>query len=172
MNLLFYTLQQVSCAILHTSSSHDFTHLRLGCGGVLTSLCLLTSLIFFLMLCSIRLLRMISHTFRWRGGCGNVSELAHIFDATLHTSSLLDRTYLRVLWGGVVTSLCTCSHLRCYAPHVFFMISHTFGYHRKNVKNKLLNAEIWNYVYQWQWRYNHRHALWQMVPKVLKEFCK
>jgi len=29
--------------------------------------------------------------------------------------------------------------------------------------------EIWNYAYQWQWRCNHRHALWQMVPKVLKE---
>ena len=33
--------------------------------------------------------------------------------------------------------------------------------HTKNAKNKLLNAEIWSYVYQWQWRYNHRHALWQ-----------
>ena len=39
------------------------------------------------------------------------------------------------------------------------------------IKNKLLNAEIWNYVYQWQWRYHHRHALWQMVPKALKELC-
>ena len=29
--------------------------------------------------------------------------------------------------------------------------------------------EIWNYAYQWQWLCNHRHALWLMVPKVLKE---
>ena len=43
--------------------------------------------------------------------------------------------------------------------------------HTKNVKNKLLNAEIWSYVYQWQWRCNHRHALWQMVPKVPKGLC-
>ena len=44
--------------------------------------------------------------------------------------------------------------------------------HTKDAKNKLLNAELWNYVYQCQWRYNHRHALWQMVPKVLKELAK
>ena len=44
--------------------------------------------------------------------------------------------------------------------------------HTKNAKNKLLNAEIWNYVYQWKWRYNHRHSSWQMVPKVLKALCK
>jgi hypothetical protein len=43
--------------------------------------------------------------------------------------------------------------------------------HTKNAKNKLLNAEKWNYVYQWQWRCNHHHALWQMAPKVLKELC-
>ena len=43
--------------------------------------------------------------------------------------------------------------------------------HTKNAKNKLLNAEIWNHVYQWHWRYNHRHALRQMVPKVPTELC-
>ena len=31
------------------------------------------------------------------------------------------------------------------------------------------DMELWNTVYQWQWQYNNRHALWQMVPKVLKE---
>ena len=126
----------------------------------------------------------------------------------------ITRTYLRV--GGMLASLCTCSHVLCYAPHSFFcMIVHTANifhatllmsslhdYCRRSIrevrrqngrkitigtqtldkcwdyckdlipiKNKLLNAEIWNYVYQWQWRYHHRHALWQMVPKALKELC-
>ena len=135
-------------------------------------------------------------------------------------SSSHDCTYLRVGWGGVTTSPCTCSHLRCYALHVFFTCFHiasvgwgggeskstkssmrlefarevrrqngckiTVGTQTsdkcwdylkdfipnsvpKNAKNKLLHAEIWSHVYQWHWRYNHRHALRQMVPKVLKE---
>ena len=39
-------------------------------------------------------------------------------------SSSHDCTYLRVGWGGVTTSPCTCSHLRCYALHVFFTCFH------------------------------------------------
>ena len=45
-----------------------------------------------------------------------------MFDATLQTSSLHDHTYLRV--GGLLTSFCTCSHVRCYTVHVFFTWSH------------------------------------------------
>ena len=37
----------------------------------------------------------------------------------------LDLTYPEVGWGGMVTSLCTCSHLSCYAPHVFLASSTT-----------------------------------------------
>ena len=31
------------------------------------------------------------------------------------------------------------------------------------------DMELWNTVYQWQWQYKNCHALWQTVPKVLKE---
>ena len=91
--------------LLHMTThvfSHDFTYLRLGCGGVLMSLCLLTSLIFFLML--IMLHTASSHDFTYLRVAWGVWErlwaCQHIFDATLHMSSLLDRTYLRVVWGG------------------------------------------------------------------------
>ena len=45
-----------------------------------------------------------------------------MFDATLQTSSSHDYAYLPV--GGLLTSFCTCSHVRCYASDVFFTWSH------------------------------------------------
>ena len=54
-----------------------------------------------------------------------ISCLIHMitmFDATLQTSSSHDYAYLPV--GGLLTSFCTCSHVRCYASDVFFTWSH------------------------------------------------
>ena len=41
----------------------------------------------------------------------------------------------------------------------------------KDQKHKMLNAEVWNHIYQWQWRYNNRFCIWQTVPLVLKELA-
>ena len=62
------------------------------------------------------------HTYLRVGGCYRPFALAHMFDATLYMSSLHDHTYLRVGW--LLTSFCTCSHVRCYASDVFFTWSH------------------------------------------------
>ena len=62
-----------------------------------------------------RLLHMTSCTF----GCGGVGGVV------TSACTWLDLTYPEVGWGGMVTSLCTCSHLSCYAPHVFLASSTT-----------------------------------------------
>ena len=115
-----------------------------------------------------------------------IAHTANIIHATLHMSSLHGCTYRWLL---------SCYRSTCL-QHVFLLEfarevrrqngrKITVGtqtldkckdfiptsVHTKNAKNKLLNAEIWSYVYQWQWRCNHRHALWQMVPKVPKGLC-
>ena len=49
----------------------------------------------------------------------------HPHMASLHiTHTLHTHTYLRVVCVCVLTSLCTWSHVRCYAPHVFLTWSH------------------------------------------------
>jgi hypothetical protein len=128
------------------------------------------------------LLDMITHTFG-SGGCWRPCALAHIFFATLHTVFCMI-----VHTANIFHATLLMSSLHDYCRRSIREVRRQNG--RKitvgtqtldkcwdyckdliPIKNKLLNAEIWNYVYQWQWRYHHRHALWQMVPKALKELC-
>ena len=126
-----------------------------------------------------------------RGGAGNVS-VHFLTSLMLLSTRLLTWSHLSSggVGGGVITSLCnllTSSTLHTFLTwsHICVQLARTLdkcwdyckdvipnSVHTKNAKNKLLNAEIWNYVYQWKWRYNHRHSSWQMVPKVLKALCK
>ena len=114
--------------------------------------------------------------FTWLHITSFVLRFTCFLDMIVHRASILPACYpLHVFCTCMYILLtyfmlcCTCffidctsrSRRSCYAVHVFWC---TWFY--ITLKNL---AEIWNYVSQCQWRYNHRHTLWQMVPKVLRE---
>ena len=93
--LLVFILSWLSFASTHRLFSWSQSWLSSG-GDVNVFVHLITCS----MLCSTRVLDMITHTFGWGGGGVNV------FHATLHMSSLDGCTYRQ--------------HHSCYAPHIFF----------------------------------------------------
>ena len=162
----FFTWSHIHYILTHTSGWG-------GCEGF--SLHLLT----WSMLRSTRLLDMMTHTF---GCAGDINVFVHLL-----TCSMLCSTHLLGIithisgWEGMLTSLRACSHVRCYtlgqaclARVCTQTLDKCWAYCQDSCPHKkrtILNAEIWNNVYQRQWRHKHRHVLWQMMPKVLKELC-
>ena len=76
--------------------------------------------------------------------------LLYMITHTLHT-----HTYLRM--GGMLTSLCTCSHVECYAPHVFLTSSHHSSGGGEVLTSFCTSSRVWCYA-------THVFLTWSHIP--------
>ena len=75
--------------------------------------------------------------------------------------------------GGDVNVPCTCTHVGCYARcwgHFDDFLPKAI--HNKSKATRLINDQIWDYLYSWQWRQNAGKDLWTNMYEVFAEWKK
>ena len=80
------------------------------------------------------------------------------------------------LGGGDDNLHCTCTHVGCYATGLGWggdenlpCILAQNRMHNKSKETRLINDQIWEYLYSWQWRRNVGKVLWSHMPEVFAE---
>ena len=94
---------------LHDHTYITYSHIPSG-GGVFVHLLTCS------MLRSTCLLDMITHTFGWE----DVNVFVHLLTCSMLRSACLLDMITHTFGWGMLTSLCTCSHVWCYAQHLLF----------------------------------------------------
>ena len=100
----------------------------------------------------------------------------------LHTCWML-RKMLGWGWGDDNVP-CTCTHVECYSTglgrggwsrslnlHTCWMPC-KWSIHNKPKATRLINDQIWEYLYSWQWRQNVGKDLWTNTQEVFAEWKK
>ena len=107
-----------------------------------------------------RFLYMITHILHThgifsRGRCWLRCASAHMFDVMFHTCFWHDHIYIwQVAGHGTV---CTCSHVRCHAPHILLTWSHIFSARRGMLTFLCTCLQVRRYV-------PHMFSTWSHIP--------